>query len=221
MKGNYAFTIREDLEKGYLTPVHEAHKVQQRSDEDWYLTHHPVINPNKPGKVRRALNGAAKFQGTSLNTSLLTGPDLFQNLIHVLLRLRQHQFALSADIEGMFLQVGVPDCDQISLCFLWREDPTKNFVLYQYTRHILGVKDTSTCANYALQRTDRDNLSQYPEATKAVLETFYMDDYLDSVESPERALNRSKKMVHLLHLGGFKLTKFVGKSPNLADQIDG
>ena len=66
-----------------------------------------------------------------------------------------------------------------------------------------------TCANYALQRTARDNVSQYREATKAVLENFYMDDYLDSVESPERALKRSKELVHFLHFGGFKLTKFV------------
>ena len=41
------------------------------------------------------------------------------------------------------------------------------------------------------------------------------------MESPERALNRLKELVHLLHLGGFKLTKFVSNSPNLADQIDG
>ena len=63
--------------------------------------------------------------------------------------------------------------------------------------------------------------SQYPEATKAVLENFYTDDFLDSVESPEMALNRSMELVHLLHLGGFKLTKFVSNAPNLADQIDG
>ena len=171
--------------------------------------------------MRRVLNGAAKFLGTSLNKSLLTGPDLLQNLIHVLLRFRQHQFAVSADIEGMFLQVGVPDCDQPSLRFLWREDPTTNVVVYQYTRHIFGAKDSPTCANYALQRTARDNVIQYPEATKAVLENFYMDDYLDSVESPERALKRSKELVLLLHLGGFKLTKFVSNVPNLADRIDG
>ena len=48
-----------------------------------------------------------------------------------------------------------------------------------------------------------------------------MDDYLDSVESPEKAINRSKELVHLLHLGGFKLTKFVSNIPNLADGIDG
>ena len=123
LKKNYANTIREDLEKGYLTTVPDAHKVEQRSDREWYLPHHPVINPTKPGKVRRVLNGAAKFHGTSLNKSLLTGPDLLQTLIHVLFRFRQHQFAVSADIEGMFLQVGVPDWDQTSLRFLWREDP--------------------------------------------------------------------------------------------------
>ena len=221
LKETYANTIREDLEKGYLNTVPDAHNVEQWSDREWYLPHHPVINPNKPGKVRRLLNGAAKFHGTSLNKSLLTGPDLLQNLIHVQIRFRQHQFAVSADIEGMFLQVGVPDRDQPSLRFLWREDPTTDVVVYQYTRHILGAKDSPTCANYALQRTARDNVNQYPEATKAVLENFYMDDYLDSVESPERALKRSKELVHLLHLGGFKPNKFVSNVPNLADRIDG
>ena len=171
--------------------------------------------------MRRVLNGAAKFHGTSLNKSLLTGPDLLQNLIHVLLRFRQHQFAVSADIEGMFLEVGVHVCDQPSLRFFWREDPTTNVVVYQYTRHIFGAKDPPICANYALQRTAQDNVNQYPEATKAVLENFYMDDYLDSVQSPERALKRSKELGHLLHLGGFKVTKFVSNVPNLADRIDG
>ena len=121
----------------------------------------------------------------------------------------------------MFLQVGVLPSDQPSLHFLWREDPTTNVVVYQYTRHIFGAKDSPTCADYALQRTARDNAKFYPEAAKAVLENFYMDDYLDSVESPENAINRSKELVHLLHLGGFKLTKFVSNVPNLADRIDG
>ena len=115
---NYANTIREDLEKGYLITVPDAHTVEQRSNKECYLPHRPVINPNKPGKVRRVLNGAAKFHGASLNKWLLTGLDLLQNLIHVLRRFHQHQFAVSVDIEGMFLQMGVSDCDQPSLRFL-------------------------------------------------------------------------------------------------------
>ena len=124
---------------------------------EWYLRHHPVFHPHKPGRVRRMLNGAAKFHGVSLNTKLLTGPDLLQTFIHVLMRFRQHPYAVSADIEGMFLQVGVIPEDRPSLRFLWREDPPTDVAVYQYVRHIFGSKDSPTCANYALQQTDRDN----------------------------------------------------------------
>ena len=117
--------------------------------------------------------------------------------------------------------MGVPQCVQPSLRFLLQENPTTNVVVYQYTCHIFGNKDSLTCANYALQRTAQDNVNQYPEATKAVSENFHMDDYLDSVESSERVLRRLKELVHLLHLGGFELTKFVSNVTNLVDRFDG
>ena len=172
LRDKYTSTIKEDLNKGYVIEVPDAHKAENRSDKEWYLPHHPVLNPNKPGKVRRMVNGAANFHGASLNKSLLTGPDLLQNLIYVLLRFRQHPYAVSADIEGMFLQVGVLPSDQPSLRFLWREDPTTNVVVYQYTRHIFGAKDSSTCANYALQPTARDNAKLTPKLQKPSLKTF-------------------------------------------------
>ena len=90
--------------------------------------------------------------------------------------------------------------------------------VHQYTRHIFRAKDSPTCA---IQRTASDNAKEYPEAAKAVLENFYMDDHLDSVEFPDRALIKSKELVHLLHLGGFKLTKFGSNIPDLVDRIDG
>ena len=102
LRERYADTIKEDVRKGYVVTL-ESHDPRKRSDQEWYLPHHPVVNPNKPGKVRRVLNGASKFHGTSLNKSLLVGPDLLQNLIFVLLRFRQHKYAVSTDIEGMFL----------------------------------------------------------------------------------------------------------------------
>ena len=102
LRQKYAETIREDLQKGYVITV-KAHEPKSRADREWYLPHHPVLNPNKPGKVRRVLNEASKCHGDSLNKPLLVGPDLLQNLILVLLRFRQHKYAVSADIEGMFL----------------------------------------------------------------------------------------------------------------------
>ena len=60
LRERYAQTIKDDLEKGYLKTV-EPSESQMRSKREWCLPHHPVLNPNKPGKVRRVLNGAAFF----------------------------------------------------------------------------------------------------------------------------------------------------------------
>ena len=59
------------------------------------------------------------------------------------------------------------------------------------------------------------------EAPKAVVESFLLDDCLDSVESPEKPLIRLKEFVDLLHFGAFKLTIFVSNVPDPPDRIDG
>ncbi|KFD66213.1 LOW QUALITY PROTEIN: hypothetical protein M514_10250 [Trichuris suis] len=42
----------------------------------WYLPHHPVRHPSKPGKVRIVFDASAKFDGLSLNDHLEKGSDL-------------------------------------------------------------------------------------------------------------------------------------------------
>ena len=50
LREKYSNAIKEDLDKGYVVRVKDAHKVESRSERDWYLPHHPVVNPHKPGK---------------------------------------------------------------------------------------------------------------------------------------------------------------------------
>ena len=216
----YAETIKDDIQKGYVITV-KAHDPKSRADRELYLPHHPVLNPYKPGKVRRVLNGASEFHGASLNKSLLVGPDLLQNLIFVLLRFRQHKYAVSADIEGIFLQVGVREEDQPSFRFLWREDHTSSVVDRQNTRHIFGTRDPPTCANFALQKTVSDHQAEYPEAASAVVQKkFYMDDYLDSFQNRDDALKLGSVLVSLLKLGRFQLTNFVRSVPDVTNALD-
>ena len=166
LKQHYGKTIQDDLEKGYIEKIDKTDCFKVDNPREWYLPHHPVVHPHKPGKVRRVLNGAAKFQSKSLNNALLTGPDLLQSLIHILIRFRQFKYAVSAGIEGMFLQVGVIPRDRPSLRFLWREDPASEIAVYQHARHIFGSKDSPTCANHALKRTGTDNQSDFPQAAQ-------------------------------------------------------
>ena len=79
--------------------------------------------------------------------------------------------------------------------------------------HIFGAKCSPTCANYALQRTARDNLHLFdPLTVETVLKSFYMDDLLTSIDSVEVACKLANELISLLKRGGFRLTKFMSNS---------
>ena len=183
--------------KGASRKLKKTDCLEVKIPREWYLPHHPVVHPQKPGEVRRVLNGAAKFQVQFLNSALLTGPDSLQSLIHISLRFWQLKCAVCADIEGMFMQVGVISRDRPSLRFSWREGPASEMAVYQYTRHIFGSKDSPTCANYALKCTGTDYQSDFPQAALSVHRYFYMDDYLESSPTVEEASNEAKNLVKL------------------------
>ena len=163
--------MNEELGKGYVVKVKDAQKIESRAEREWYLPHHPVVNPNKPGKVRRVTNKAVKIHGAPLNNFFLKGAGSFITKPNLCTPAVQTNLAVSADIEGLFLQAGVLPFDQPSLR-LWREDITLNLLLHHYKRHIFGANDLPNCANNALQRTAHDRAKLYPEATKAVVENF-------------------------------------------------
>lgn len=173
--------------------------------------------PRKPGKVRRVCDAAAKFHCSSLNDHL-SGPDLLQNLIEIFMRFRKEKVALSADIEAMFNQVSVPEQDQVALRFLRRRSSELPTEVYQYVRHIFGVKCAPTCANYALLRNAEDSESQFPTAAMAVKRNFYMDDFSRSVKSTDEAMELQHKLVEMLKLAGFNLTKWISNEKEVIDQ---
>ena len=96
------------MQNGY---VRKNNQTKEQPDEKTsFLPYHPVTNENKPGKLRYVANASSVFQGQSLNSNLLKGPDLVSNLtgvILVILIFRKKNIALSVDIEQMFMQVKV------------------------------------------------------------------------------------------------------------------
>ena len=68
----------------------------------WYLPHFGLYHPKKKNKIHVVFDAAAESNGVSLNKLLLSGPDLTNNLLGVLLRFCQDPVALIADIEQMF-----------------------------------------------------------------------------------------------------------------------
>ena len=129
--------------------------------------------------MRRVGNALSKFRGESLNSNLLTGPDLLNNLVEVLLRFREHLVAVLSDIERIFMQIAVGQEYQSALCSLWMID--NSIRQFQFTRLIFGATCSAFCAIYVLNKRAEDNKSKFPAALSAINYHFYMDEYIHSL----------------------------------------
>ena len=116
---------------------------------------------NKPGKTRVVFDYAAKHKGTSLNNQHLTGLDLTNSIVGVLMRLCEERVALLADIECMFHQVRVPPEDQDAFRLLWWQDGDLNQQPVDYCMkvHLFGAtwSPSSTSRWKGQQKTTKAN----------------------------------------------------------------
>ena len=211
LKELYQQSNATDVEKGFAKILGKS-EVKGTFGREWYLSNHLVLNPNKLGKVRRVCNAAAKCKDIYLNDKLLAGPDLLHGLIGTIFRFREGPIALTTDIESMFLQVQVPERDKSCLRFLWRPTMNEPVQIYEYQRHVFGAKNLPTCANYALKRVAIDNEDEFPIAAKTTQNNFYKDDFIKSVETPEKAIKVFKQQQPLLSKHGFELKKWTTNS---------
>ena len=210
-----------DIAKDYARKLSPTEIATKEPKNTWYMPHHAVTNPNKPGKIRVVFDAVAPYRGTLLNDELVTGPDLLNSLVGVIMRFRLHAVAMIADIETMFFQVRVIEKDQPSLRFLWRgPNRDRPSDVYQMQAMIFGAKSSPTSANYCLKKTAIDNKATCSEkAVSTVLRDFYMDDLLKPLPSEDEAAQLALQLIELLSRGGFRLTKFMSNSRNVLAQL--
>ena len=218
LRVKYTTCIEDLLHKGYAKKA-PAIDVPGRT---WYLPHHAVFHPAKPGKVRIVFDCSAKHRGSSLNDKLLQGPDITNSLVGVLTRFRQEAVAVMADIESMFHQVKVAPEDCSALRFLWWPDGdvTAQPEELMMAVHLFGGVSSPSCANFALKKTAEDNKTSFdPETVRTVKRNFYVDDCLKSVTSDESAIFLVDNLTELLRRGGFRLTKWLSNSRKVVESI--
>ncbi|XP_072050993.1 uncharacterized protein [Amphiura filiformis] len=212
----YKQCMNEMLQKNYAEEVPEDELI---SDRVWYIPHHGVVHQQK-GKLRVVFDCGATFMGQSLNSRLLQGPDLTNNLTGVLLRFRQYPIAVIGDIEAMYYQARVLKSDRDLLRFLWWQDGDVNLPLKEYRMcaHVFGAKSSPACANFALKKASQDT-SYSDEACNTVKTNFYVDDCLASVESTNQAIQLVEDLTNICRDKGFRLTKWLSNSKEVLQCI--
>lgn len=168
----YTSFLSDMIDKGYaeVVPQEEVDQVEGRT---WYIPHHAVYHPKK-NTLRVVFDCGATYQGVSLNTELLQGPDLTNSMVGVLLRFCQEPIAMMADIKSMFHQVRVSKSDVNYLRFLWwpEGDIEQSPIDHRMLVHLFGAVSSPSCASFALRRTAEDNSCFRPLVTNTVMHNF-------------------------------------------------
>ncbi|XP_055645563.1 uncharacterized protein LOC129782290 [Toxorhynchites rutilus septentrionalis] len=214
-----ATKMSEYVTKGYIRRLTPAEKTK-RLPNDWYLPIFPIVNPNKPGKMRIVFDAAAKVNGVSLNSFLLTGPDQLVSLLAVLHKFREFRIAVVGDIREMFFQVMMKPQDQRSQMILWRgERPIEDPDVYVVTVMTFGAACSPSSAHFIKNQNAERFADQYPRAVDCIKYEHYVDDMLASVETEEEALKLAKEVRFVHSQGGFEIRNWLSNSPKVTECI--
>ncbi|XP_061767094.1 uncharacterized protein LOC133559382 isoform X3 [Nerophis ophidion] len=181
----------------------------------WYIPHHRVYHPHKPAKICVVFDCSARFQETSLNDHLLTGPDLTNTLVGVLCRFREGLIAFMCDVERMFHQFHVVKEHQDYLRFLWwdKGDLNSEPSVYRMKVHLFGAASSPGCCNFGLKHLASEGKDKFSKETvKFIQRGFYVDDGLASVTSTAEAIKLVKESRALCKTGKLRLHKFVSNN---------
>ena len=175
------------------------------------------VDTKKPGKFRVCHDAAQKVDGLCLNDMMLPGPIMMNDHVKVLNDYRRHPYCANADIKGFFYQVGVDKKDNYVFQFYWFEDDdlTKP-CLYCFIVYIFGAKSSPMVCTYVLRHHALINAAEFgPDVVDAILNSFYVDDFLRSFPTIEAAREMRIKLTAALKKGGFDLVKWTANHPDI------
>ncbi|XP_055584778.1 uncharacterized protein LOC129737643 [Uranotaenia lowii] len=197
--------IAEYQEKGYLIRATKAEIEAADPRRTWYLPLGVVVNPKKPGKVRIFCDAAAKVDGICLNTMLMKGPDLLVSLPKVLYGFREKRIAVCADIREMFHRVLIRDEDIHAQRILWRSHTEQEPEILLMKVATFGASCSPCSAQYVKNANAREHEERFPRAAESIIHHHYMDDYLQSFDSPEEAAETALQVRFVHSQAGFEI----------------
>lgn len=195
----------EHVKEFMIKLFHRGHAEKAPLLEDGiercYLPMFGVYHPKKTESIRVVFDSSARFEGVSLNGSLMKGPELSNSLQGVLMRFRLDQYAVIADVEQMFHNFRVREGHRDYLRFLWHPNHDLDAPLEEFrmTVHVFGNSPSPSVATFGLRQSVS---TADPEVQHFVSRNFYVDDGLMSFSDIPQAVDLIKRTQEALYEGG-------------------
>ncbi|XP_071573525.1 uncharacterized protein [Temnothorax nylanderi] len=217
LREEYTNFLNEYERLGHVTEI----SVSDVTEDGYFIPHHPVFKRDShTTKLRVVFNASSKSSsGVLLNDVLLAGPTLQEDLFSIVTRFRTHRYALSADIEKMYRQVGVHPEDVKYQMILWRKSPKDPIKIYGLSTATYGTVPIACFVVQSLLQLYKDERKRFPLACRVLLEDFYIDDALTGTSKLEEAQRLRDELIKLLACGGFHLRKWCSNEPSLLEPL--
>jgi len=182
-----------------------------------YLPHQAVLKPDSSSTKVRVVFGASSptSTGVSLNTILRIGPTIQQDLFSTLLRFRQPQFVVTADIKQMYRQVLLQDDQRDLQRIVWIPDANEPVREYRLNTVTYGMASAPFLAIRCLHQLANENQDKHPEASKVIREDFYVDDLLTGSDEISTLRQLKGELIEILQSAGFRLHKWNTNEPSI------
>nr|XP_055046841.1 uncharacterized protein LOC129432444 [Misgurnus anguillicaudatus] len=206
MKDHFLEFMTKMFENRHAEPAPPLSK----NEECWYLPIFGVYHPQKPDQIRVVFDSSAQHHGVSLNSVLLTGPNMNNSLLGVLLRFRKEKVAITADIQQMFHCFVVREDHRNFLRFLWyRNNDLENEVVeFRMRVHVFGNSPSPAVAMYGLKKAALEGEKEHGSDVKQFIErNFYVDDALVSLPTEQEAITLLRNAQAILAASNLRLHK--------------
>ncbi|XP_075150426.1 uncharacterized protein LOC142224530 [Haematobia irritans] len=214
LRRKYTEFMKEYYNLGHMREL-SPQQVDVEDGRIFYLPHHPIIGP----KLRVLFDGSFQdLDNNSLNDSLHIGPSIQRNLFAICFRFRLQKFVFSADIIKMFRQIWVAEKHRDFQRILWREDPSEELKHYQLCTVTYGTAPAPYLSVRVLEQLAMDYKESHPNASRILLEDFYVDDVITGAPTRDELMANRKELIDLLSRAGLELSKWVSNCEEIRPQ---
>ncbi|CAB0005710.1 unnamed protein product [Nesidiocoris tenuis] len=216
---SYGKMIKEYETDGTLSRVCSIQEVG--NELAYYMPHHGVHRPNHPTTPLRIVfnASAATSSSYSLNQLMFVGPKLQADIFEVLIHFRLFQFAITADIRRMFLQINVAKEDRRFQRLVWRSDPAEPLQVFELNKVVFGNASSPYLANRVVKQLAALERARFPMAAAVADRDVYVDDVASSVDTYNELTELHRQLGEMFASGGFTLSKWASNSVKLISTI--
>lgn len=196
--------FQESIDRGIFAPVDHGDNytgpVFYVSIVEAYKT-----GPGATTPIRLCLNSSLRFQGSSLNDILYTGPTALNDLHGVAANFRSYRVGFTKDVCKFYQSINASERVQQLRRVVWRwGDETSSVATYVTKTVNFGDRPAGCVSMVAMRETAKLHAGGREKAAEEVIRRSYVDDLASGADTFAEAAGLSDEIDELVAFGGFR-----------------